>query len=102
MNKMKKMIMSFAAVALIVGGSAFTSAVKSNSAKFVTTYYALNDDGETYRKIGSSNPTSLCEENEDFPACTISYPDDNHANTLPADNLPDSPTEVGSNGWVPQ
>lgn len=54
MNKIQKMIMSFAAVAMIVGGSAFTKAVKKSDA---TTFLVQVSSGVWEERM--TEPSSL-------------------------------------------
>ena len=98
MNKIQKMISGFAVVALMFSFLAFKSADKN--VKFVKTYYALSEDGTTYRKAGPDNPSINCETELTFPSCVISYPDDNHDEELPASSLPDSPSSESGPGWI--
>lgn len=103
MNKVQKMIMSFAAVAMIVGFSAFRS--ESKKVKVDAWYYTLNSNGTIYTRIGTA-PVS--EPNPDdclsgpSKKCYVAFGDDEGA-TIDATSALPAPTvdESDSNGYRP-
>ncbi|RZJ76200.1 MAG: hypothetical protein EOO45_03160 [Flavobacterium sp.] len=98
MKKMKKMIVGFAAVALIVGGSAFTSI---STKKVPTVFYALNEAGTQYVKT-TSDQTAFCNPDATLDRCVIGYEAGNAPSEtiLPVNSHPTADYESPSNGWA--
>jgi hypothetical protein len=98
MNKVQKMVMSFAAVAMIVGFSAFTSV---STKKVPSVFFALNETGDEYIRV-ASDLTANCITDPQLDKCVIGYEEANapSGESLPVNSHPTPDYESTTNGWA--
>lgn len=99
-KNIKKIALSLLVVGLAISTQAFKNSEKETS-NFAITYYALNEDGSFYRKIGTSDPSTLCTSGPELP-CVLRYNDEIDPDGFASDNVPNGGTVLGSEGYVPE